>query len=664
MQWLSAVPTILVAMAVLGVPGMLLAFSLRARGFSLFALSPLLSVSLISVAGLLCPFIGVRWSVLPVLGLAVLSSAVVFFISRRTRGTWRPKRSFDAHFAYAVLGTLLAALIIGARLVYAFGSPENISQTFDNIFHLNAVQYILHTGEASSLTVGSMTGIPFYPAGWHAAVALVAQLSGASIPVAVNATNLVIGAVVWPAGCVLFCQQVLGQSKIAAILAGVLSAAFGAFPIMMVDFGVLYPNLLSIALLPAVLSLGLQLLGLSAVPDLPPLLRYLAMAVAVPGVALAHPSTLMAFLAFISPAVLFVFLRSWRRWRGTWPASKKRALVWSGGLGAGIVVGLLAWLVVRPTVDTAFWLPIHSPLGSLWELATNSEMNRAPAVAASVFVAMGILAMARHRNLWWALGLFGIASLLFLVVSSFTPGRLRDFATAIWYNDSYRLAALMPTAAVLMATFGAVWFLRVVQERMEMRATLPEPAGVTDHKKYPLVRMAARLASVRPAALGAVAVAVTVLLTQLDSVPDAAEKAHKNYELTADSQLISSDEMAVLRDMVSIVPKDAVVAANAWNGSALAYALSDRRTIQLHVLSNSTQDDKTVLESLREAATNPAVCPAVKSLDVGYVLDFGRQEVNGGSHPAPGLENLEQSGVATLLSKHGDAKLFKFDGCG
>lgn len=659
MQWLDAVPTIFAALAVLLMPGLLLAWAMHARGFSVFALAPVFSVSLISVTAVVCPFIGVSWSLLPVVVLAAVAAAVAFLLSRRSRRTWQPQRAFDARFGFAMLGTLLAAVAVGARLVYAFGSPDSISQTYDNIFHLNAVQYILHTGQASSLTVGGMTGIPFYPAGWHAVVSLTAQLSGASIPVAVNATNLVIGAVVWPMGCIFLCQQVLGQSKIAALLAGVLSAAFGTFPLMMVDFGVLYPNLLSISLLPAVLALGIQLLHLSAVPDMQPFMRYLAVLVAIPGLALAHPSTLMAFLAFLTPAVIFVFVKSWRRWGRSWPASRRTAVAWSGALAVGTAVVLLAWQAVRPIAEAAFWPPIHSPLGSLWELATNSEMNRPPAIVVSILMAVGVVVMARHRNLWWALGLFGMACALFLVVSSFSPGPLRDFVTAIWYNDSYRLAALMPTAAVLLATFGADWLMKQLRRQIDLWASQPKVRRGAGAE-----RVVGPPKSVPAARLGAVAVVVLVLLTQLGSVQYAADKAHGSYQLTADSQLITRDEMAVLRDMQSLVPEDAVVASNAWNGSALAYALADRRTIQLHVLSSTfTLNDKIVLDSLREARTNPTVCPAVRTLHVSYVLDFGGQEINGGSHPAPGLDNLEASGVATLLSRHGAAKLFKFTGC-
>ncbi|MDQ6739667.1 MAG: hypothetical protein M3021_04675, partial [Actinomycetota bacterium] len=203
-----------------------------------------MSVSLIVVAAAAGPVLGYSWSIVPVAVLAGLATAMAWAARKVLAPRWPDetgRRRFDRRFYSAVAGVALGALIIGARLLFVFGSPDSISQTFDNIFHLNAIQYIYQTGQASSLTIGGMTGIPFYPAAWHAFAALVGQLSGASIPVAVNAANLAIGALVWPLGCVYFCQQVFGQKMHAALLTGVLSAGFGAFPILMVDFGVLYP---------------------------------------------------------------------------------------------------------------------------------------------------------------------------------------------------------------------------------------------------------------------------------------------------------------------------------------------------------------------------------------------------------------------------------------
>lgn len=656
MQWLNAVPAIVVAGTVLMGPGLFLGWWLRARGFALMALAPVLSVALIAVAALLAPFLALQWSVVPVLGLTLLASAAAFAVARwgsRNPGPFKAERHFDSRFSFAALATLLAGGIIAARLIYAFGSPANISQTFDNIFHLNAVQYILETRQASSLTVGAMTGIPFYPAAWHDIVSLTVQLSGVGIPVAANVVNLVIGALAWPMACIYLCQQVLGQSRLAAVLAGVMSAAFGAFPLMMVDFGVLYPNLLSISLLPALLALGSQLLKLSVVQDFVPPSRYLAAVIAAAGVALAHPSTFMACLAFMAPAVLLAFVSAWKRWRSSWPQNSREAIGYSSGLAGAGIAALVMWQAIRPAAETAFWPPFQSPLGALWELASNSAMNRPPAIAASVFVAVGVWALIRQRERWWVLGMLAVACGLFLVSSSFRPGRIRDFLTAIWYNDSYRLAALIPAVAVPLAAVGAVWLIRRVQRKLVPGRA---PAGVSSASSP--VAWPAKQGL--PSAALVVAVA---LATQLGGIQHATETARGNYELRQDSKLVTSDEMAVLQDMKVLVPPDAVVAANPRNGGALAYALAGRRTIELHVLtSNATPEDRTILNSLREASTDPVVCPAVRALGVEYVLDFGSQEVNDGSGTAPGLENLDAN-LATVLSQHGDAKLLKFEGC-
>lgn len=655
MQWLDAVPAMLVAMTVVIGPGLVLGWSMRVKGFALLALAPLLSVSLVAVAAVVSSFIGLPWSAWPVAALTLLASAVAFGVVRRSTATWTPRRGPDSRFVYAIAGTLLAAVIAGFRLMYVFGSPDSISQTYDNIFHLNAVQYILQTHRASSFTVGGMTGIPFYPAGWHAVVALTVQLSGANIPIGVNATNLIIGSVVWPLSCILLCQQVMGQSRMAALLAGVLSTAFGAFPLMMVDFGVLYPNLLSISVLPALLALGTQLLRLTVVQDLPPVGRGLAILMGVPGVAFSHPSTLMAFLAFLVPAVLLVSARSWRRWLRRWPESRRRAFSWTAVLLVGMITTVLLWQAVRPAAEAAFWPPIQSPARAIAELALNAEMNRPPALLVSVFVLIGSAAMLRRRHLWWVLGMFGVACLLFIVVSSFSPGRLRDFVTAIWYNDSYRLAALVPVAGVVVATYGALILTRWVWKHLGRKTerSVFVPSGGT-------IRMSTARA---PWAAG-VTIAAVALLSQMGGLQFTAEKARASYELLPDSPLITSDEMAVLRDMKELVPADAVVAVNPWNGSALAYALADRTPTQFHVLSdNLSTYDRIILDNLRDANTDPEVCPAVLALNVTYVLDFGQQEINDGAHPAPGVGKLEESGTVIKIAQHGNAKLFKLEAC-
>ena len=185
-------------------------------------------------------------------------------------------------------------------------TPESISQTFDNVFHLNAVRWAMESGNSSPLNLGAFTGISAYPSAWHAMTSLVALATGVSVPVAVNVTNIAIGAIVWPLGCLFLVQRLVGQRVVATVLAMIFVPAFSGFPLMMIDWGVLYPNLLSIALLPAAMGLAFSALGVAKGyrPSSP--MAWLLVLVSVPAVAVAHPSTLMALLVFVLPAVVFL----------------------------------------------------------------------------------------------------------------------------------------------------------------------------------------------------------------------------------------------------------------------------------------------------------------------------------------------------------------------
>ena len=104
--------------------------------------------------------------------------------------------------------------------------------------------------------------------------------------------------------------------------------------------------------------------------------------------------------------------------------------------------------------------------------------------------------------------------------------------------------------------------------------------------------------------------------------------------------------------------------SNPWNGSALAYAFTGRRLLQLHLLGEIPEGAKAIHDGLHAAKSDPAVCPVVQRLHVGYVLDFGHAEVHGADHGYAGLDDLEADGVATLVDSQGQAKLYKLTVCG
>ncbi|WP_024367821.1 DUF6541 family protein [Arthrobacter sp. TB 26] len=662
MSWWSVVPEFIMAVVILFGPGLLIGVSAGLRRFALVALAPGFSVTVIAGTAVLADFVGIPWSLGPVVLGTFVCVVGVFLTCRGWRGI-RPlgfrRRAAEVRLRpvgwrgtlLVTAAVVLAAVTVGSRLIGAFGEPEAFSQTFDNVFHLNAIRYILETGSGSALTVGAMTGGGFYPTAWHDLVSLAVQLTDVPIPVAVNLVNVCIGALVWPLSCIFLARVVVGPTLAATWVAAVLSAAFGAFPLLMVDFGVLYPNFLGISILPAALALGLQAMGLGTAQGEGRALSLISLVLTLPGLALAHPSSIMALLVFLAPAALcrwWLSLRETVRRRGVCLGSVGiHALVLSGSAFAAVVL----WMTVRPPKEAAFWPAVESPYRAVFEVITSSAIDRPVSWAVMILALAGLVHLVRKPGMWWLLGVYGVAGLLFVVAASFRSGRIRDFVTGIWYNDPPRLAALLPVAILPVAVVGAVELWKWGKRRA-LRTARQWPSG-----RRRLVLQAG----------GAGLLALLLVTTQQGNVDAAQTAAARMYRVEASSPLVSSDELALLGRLDSHVPPGAVIVGNPWNGSSLAYALADRKALQLHILGAIPPGTQLLYDRLRDATTDPAVCEAVRELNVGYVLDFGHHEVNFGDERRDvftGLDDLVGSGAAELIDSQGTARLLRITACG
>lgn len=653
-MWAAAVPEILVAAGVMFLPGLVVGVvGFGLRGLNAVALAPVLSMSFIALGAIVGERAGIGWSLLPVIGVALVTmvAGLLVLLVQRRRGV--AVEGFQRReLVVSFVALAIAAFLNGRRLLFAFGEPERFSQTFDNIFHLNAIQYIADTGSASSLTLGGMTGIGFYPAGWHGLVSLVHLMGGGSVPVSVNAVNLVIGAVVWPAGCLFLVRSIVGPRWVPLLLTGVLSAAFGSFPLLLVNFGVLYPNFLGISLLPALLAVLIAALGLGRSGTSRTVLWGLFL-VTLPGVALAHPSVIAALIAFSIPLALAVAVRTLARPRAT---TRRRVVA------AGVTVVSLAvywyllvtvWGLLRPAEESLIWTPVQREAQAVGEFLTSGPLGTPVIWAVAVMTAVGLAVLTARVRQLWLVGVYVVGAGLFVVATGSPDGEFRDLITGAWYTDTVRLAALLPLVTIPVAAIGGTAIVRLVMDRLAAPAleALPAPSS-------PAVKQVVTL-------VGAlVLVGVSVTLTQGENVRVAARSAAGNYDLRPDSLLVSADEYALLQRLDDLVPDDAVLAGNPWTGSSLAYVLADRRTLQLHTLANLPPEALEVNADLRDAANEPEVCDAIIDQNVRYVLDFGTQEVHGGYHPYPGLENLVSSTSVDLVEAIGQARLYRVTACG
>jgi hypothetical protein len=664
MSWFSTVPFILACLALLFLPGLGVLFALGTRRLHLIAVAPVVTVSMLAVAAIAFPMAGLNWSPGPVAG-AIAAFCLVLYAIRWLYNRWnftgspirRARLSIPGsrYATVALAGFLAGAAAIAFQLYRAFDRPDNISQTFDNVFHLNAIRYVLDTSNASSLTLTGMTNgdnAPyFYPAAWHGLASLLVQLTDAPISVAVNVLNLCIAATVWSTGCMLLTRVTLGPNPYAIAAAGVLSAGFGSFPLLLLDFGVLYPNFLAVSLLPAALSCVAIFFGVCRGDTAHGLARWSLAPIAAVGVAIAHPNGLMSLLALSIPVVLLAFVR-FTMVRRSAGHSYRLTVVASLGLVVLLAVIVVMWIYVRPPAAAATWLPIQTPGQAIGEIITNSAMKRPPAYVVSILAAAGIVAVVRRKSSAWLVGSFAVASALFVVVSAWPAGQNRDALTGVWYNDSYRLAALLPVAAVPLAAAGADWFAG------RIRSWLPGNRLGRQFLRSRQISTSGALPVILP-----IVILAALVVVEMQPLRAPVASARANYQTTPDSPLVSSDEMALINELDSFVPADATIAVNPWTGGAVAFALADRNTTSKHTLTTYTKAVELLNDKFRDAASDPEVCAAASADNVRYVLDFGTREVHGGNHGFVGLQIPDDQPGFTLLARVGAAKLFEVTAC-
>ncbi len=644
--WATAIPSVIIGILLLTSPGATVVMAgWGLRSLRIWLLAPAISMALIAGSATLSHVVGLRWSLLPVIIVTAIAAAGAFTVRRwigpvaSPDSPTPPRYNGGASTAAALTGLVAACVIISAQLMSVFGDPQNISQTFDNVVHLNAVRLALDSGDASLFGIGATSGIAWYPNGWHSIVTLVAQLGGGTIPLAVNASNIAICAFAWPASILALTSVVFADRPAALGAAAALSTGFGAFPLLLLYFGVLYPNATAYAIIPAGVAavwLVLHSGGRRLVRDV------LLLGIVVAGITMAHPNALLALYALTIASVIWTLADRARRSR------TRRDLViglsWSAGLVSG---GVVLWRFARTNAEMSGWSAWQSTAQAFGEAALISPRSYPITVTTAVLLLLGIAAVLRRPRRWmWVGAPFAAAAFLFIVVSGVPAGtRLRDVFTSPWYNDSFRLAALLPVVGIAVGVIGAIVVADLLRAGMR-RAGVPS-------------RWSGVIVAVGVAALFSVAVGPNVTAVMND--------ARVSYRLDDTAALLTSDEAAVLERLDDTTPSDALIIVNPWTGGSLAFALADRDVTALHIFGSRSADIEFLDAHLAEIDTNPGVCEAVARVGADFVLDFGDQNVF--NNPSSGLERtglnyLTPSSHLVLVDSAGpNARLFAIEGC-
>lgn len=629
--WLSGVPALGVALGLLVLLGLPASIFLPVRGVERLASAIVVSLASISGAALISPLLGVTWSLLPVIGLALIIAviAAALRIFARNRDEMRASglgRSGWISLTIAFLGWL-------GILMFGIGSPEHPSQLYDAVFHLNAVEFILSTGDASPLHM-TMTvpgrEVSFYPTLWHALVSLVVLVAAVPVTVATNVVTLTVVALIWPVALVVLTRQLFPAAKVAAALAPILGFCFAIFPLGFLNWGVLYPNLLGMALVPILLAFALA----SAEKNMsaPVRVARLLLAVASVGVvALGHPSSLLAAVALLVPWGFSVVIHLWR----THPVRRTRVVI---GVGTALGLGTLAIVWRGANVTTKEWLPWATLAQAVGEIAFLSPVGRSTGLLLGVLAAIGMVSLVRSR-LWWPVAAHLVAAFFFAMATWFTILSIRSLFVGVWYDDTTRVGALLAVFGIPLAAYGA-------QQVWDWAATW------NAHGREP--RFIPGLVAVLVVLFGA-----THLLAIKN---DLRMMRNTSFAFTEASQGLSPDEELIFDEAFDVVDDDGVVIGDPLTGAALYFAYTGGEVVYFHIGGTYGADAALLAKNMREGGTE--VCAAIGALGVTHAFDFGdRSMYPKADERYAGLHNLEEADFLSEVARSGDAVLYEVTGC-
>jgi hypothetical protein len=657
--WGVALAPSLVAAVLLTVPGLIVNLGLGARGFDALGLAPLSSLGVLAIATLTVPVVVGRWSLAAVAVSLVLSTLVAVLgriaIAWRTGGTAAGRPDFFPRWSMPRRRTLwwlasvgLAAGLVAANFVVGVRDPNRPSQTIDAGFHYNAVLSVIASGFPDGGHVGAASGAAatgWYPPLWHDLTALTCSLTGVNVAIGANAVGWAIGGVVWPLSMVWLCSRVLPHARLLTSLAlGLCCGVITLFPYLMLSYGVLWPNVLSLAALPAAIALMLMVMQLmprsaNAQDDMnssgvaadgatldeieteavrrgvavgPGLSWWTVLSVGFlgcVGMFFAHPGALfaMGIWGVVGAIMLSARLVVSSRARGPRQLRRSLSLLLLGWLAA---LGLLAAQNLVPSLNAARnfnWaksMTMNQALGQALTLSTVTTRAHWALGAATLWGFYRLLKVPRLR---WLLVSQVFLVLLYMLAAGTQVWMAREL-TGFWFNDSQRVAALIPMTAVPLAALGITGAADVLGR------------GVARVWSDVLGR---QLSSRRAVGIAALAMMVFAAFIYPDhGIGQGAVVLQDRYRnQNFSGLLVTADEQVLYERLATQIPAGETVLGSPFTGAQFSAIWSGHPVVIPHVTSNPTPDVALVSRQFKSFTTDPQVCAALKRLKVGVVVD-------------------------------------------
>lgn len=678
--WSEFAFAVVICAIVIYIPGLLVLRGMRFGGVMLVGFAPVLSIALIEIVVIIAGCLSVPLSGFDVVALTTLLSAfaaVLAYLYCRNTSLDRMRLHSFRFWIVPGLFLLFGVIISVIYFVKTLDGPGSFNQGPDNTWHLSLVKSFLDSGFYSPLSASlylgdySQASYPqnagpmFYPAAWHCLAAVVASIANVEVTVAVNASLFVFLAIVFPLACCFFLRTIFQNSDILLWVCGaVVCMGFAAFPWWLIWFGPLYPNFVSLCLLPGVAGSFILLFrgcGMHRV-----ILLLVCFCLSVVSLAFCQPNAVFTLAVLLFP---FCIHRIYHFTHRAKSGSKLLSLAISGGFVL-LVVCAWCWLHDMPFMQGVVnysWTATESVRQALVNIAALSYASTNAQVVLALLVVFGVLYTFIRRDKLWISCAYGIACIMLLVATT-TDTNFKSYLTGFWYTDPCRLAANAALIAIPLATIGlklvVEFVLRLV--RREVSKEVVKPVG----RVTATVLIASFVIANYYPSFQILGVA------GLNTAFGAIEQNLSDANQLGQGHVLTSSEAAFLEKVEKSVPQGALVFNCPDDGSVFAYANNDINLFYKRTgyeVDDKDGDIATILRnSIDRYGTNEDVQLAVEESGIEYILllDVGN-DLDDPDGPRyyydhyyselwSGLKRLTDNtpGIETVLSE-GDMRLYR-----
>ena len=627
---LSAVPTLFVAVLVMAVPGLLTGYAAGLRGWALAGLAPLLSYAIGGLTGPWAAALGVAFTPLTYFLATAVFAGVAWGLRTLTRRRWprEPEPGLWARRGHlAVIACLVLAAAAGLyAAVLGMGTLGALPQGFDAVYHANAVRYIADTGDGGLFGTSKVNwwgdAMPvFYPNAYHLLASVTYRLTGASIPLTLDANTVLL-----PGLLALSLVTLVREFRGRAVFAGAVALTAVA-PVMSVyesmNRGPLLPFLLGLALTPLA-AVALRRYLERPAPD-----TGFVLLLGAVGLLCIHSSTLFGGVLFAGPLLVQCWLTSWRRIGRDLLALLPIAM-------AGVLV---AWLQLFGALGLATGAIPYYSWPSEWRASTAlgallgfQHYEPHPQVWLSVALFLGMVFFARAGALRWIGLTAALTGLAYMAVASSDSAWVHALSRP-WWDDPYRFFSMAAVPLSVLAAHG------LASTHAWLRDRLPR--------------------------IPAVAIAVVVLLGFVvlsHGLYARSNGARVASGYRADNPLtlrVTPGEAQAMEELGKLAKPGDWVMNDRFDGTAWTYALSGVRVVAGHFDETFPPSDAVLLAGhFREYPTNAAVRAAVTRLNIHWVIE-GRPA----APPAPayqaGLLDLAGQPFLRVAYRNSDAVIYR-----